>query len=132
MLGLDGLLPAGACLQEVAKMMGIARYWYAPTILWFGSGDHALLALCWVGIVASLLLIVNFWPRLMLAFCFLCFLSFIAAAQDFSGYQSDGMLLGAGFISLFLAPGGWKPGWVKRDPPPRAPVFLRRALSVTS
>ena len=38
--------------------------------------------------------------------CLVAFLSFIAAAQDFASYQSDGMLLEAGFISLFLSPAG--------------------------
>jgi len=47
----------------------------------------------------------------MLVVCFLCFLSFVSAAQDFSGYQSDGMLLEAGFLSLFLAPSGLYPAW---------------------
>jgi hypothetical protein len=63
-----------------------------------------LSALCWVGMIASLLLLLNVWPRGMLAISFVCFLSFISAAQDFSSYQSDGMLLEAGFISLFFAP----------------------------
>jgi hypothetical protein len=131
MLGPDGLLPAGQYLQEVAKAMGSARYWYAPTLLWLGSGDHALLALCWAGTAASVLLILNFWPRAMLAACFVCFLSFVSAAQDFSGYQSDGMLLCAGFICLFLAPGGWRPGWGERNFPPRAPLFLLQFLWFT-
>ncbi len=131
MLGPHGLLPAGSYLQEIARAMGSARYWYAPTLLWFGSGDHALLRLCWVGIGASLLLIANFAPRLMLAVCFVCFLSFIAAAQDFAGYQSDGMLLCAGFISFFLAPSGWRPGWGEREPPPRASRFLLQFLWFT-
>ena len=56
--------------------------------------------------IASLLLVLNVWPRATLLICFVCFLSFVAAAQDFSGYQSDGMLLEAGFISLFFAPRG--------------------------
>ncbi len=131
MLGPDGLLPAGSYLQEVTKAMGTARYWYAPTLLWLGSGDHALLGLCWAGIGASFLLIANFAPRLMLAVCFVCFLSFIAAAQDFAGYQSDGMLLCAGFISFFLAPSGWRPGWGEREPPPRASRFLLQFLWFT-
>jgi uncharacterized membrane protein YphA (DoxX/SURF4 family) len=131
MLGPQGLLPAGAYLEEVAKAMGWARFWYAPTLLWFASGDHALMVLCWVGLIASLLLFVNFWSRGMLAICFVCFLSFIAAAQDFSGYQSDGMLLGAGFISYFLAPRGCRPGWGGHDPPARAPLFLLRLLWFT-
>src|ERR1700722_4733214 len=90
MLGPQGLLPAGSYLQEVAKVMGRARYWYAPTLLWFASGDHTLMLLCWVGLIAAVLLISNLWPRATLAVCFVCFLSFVAAAQDFSGYQSDG------------------------------------------
>ena len=67
------------------------------------------MALCWIGLIASLLLVVNVWPRAMLLVCFFCFLSFVSAAQDFSGYQSDGMLLEAGFLSLFLAPSGFLP-----------------------
>src|SRR5258705_5619416 len=131
LLGPDGLLPAGSYLSEVAKVMGRARFWYAPTLLWLGSGDHALMVLCWAGLIASILLFLNFWPRAMLAICFLCFLSFVAAAQDFSGYQSDGMLLCAGFIGYFLAPRGWRPGWGEQDPPARAPLFLLRLLWFT-
>ena len=71
--------------------------------------------------IASLLLVVNIWPRGMLAICFVCFLSFVSAAQDFSSYQSDGMLLEAGFIALFFAPPGLRPGLGLRIPP-RAPV----------
>ena len=131
MLGPQGLLPAGSYLQEVAKVMGRARYWYAPTLLWFASGDHALMLLCWMGLLAALLLISNLWPRVMLAVCFVCFLSFVAAAQDFSGYQSDGMLLGAGFICYFLAPRGWRPGLAEQESPARAPLFLLRLLWFT-
>jgi hypothetical protein len=83
-----------------------------------------LLALCVAGMVASLLLVANIWPRAMLLICFAGFLSFIAAAQDFASYQSDGMLLEAGFISLFLAPAGLLPGWGAASPPPRASVLL--------
>jgi uncharacterized membrane protein YphA (DoxX/SURF4 family) len=131
MLGPQGLLPAGSYLQEVAKAMGRERYWYAPTLLWFASGDHALMLLCWIGLIASLLLIINFWPRATLAVCFVCFLSFVAAAQDFSGYQSDGMLLCAGFICYFLAPRGWRPGLGEQQPAARAPLFLLRLLWFT-
>jgi hypothetical protein len=60
----------------------------------------------------------------MLLICFLCFLSFVSAAQDFSGYQSDGMLLEAGFLSLFLAPSGIFPGFGAKQPPARAVIFL--------
>ena len=93
-------------------------------MLWFSTGPGMLNALCWVGMVASLLLVLNLWPRGMLALCFVCFLSFIAAAQDFSSYQSDGMLLEAGFISLFFASPGFHPGLGRTHPASRASHFL--------
>src|SRR5437870_12664231 len=98
--------------------------WFAPTLLWLSSSSHMLLGLCWMGMFASLLLVLNIWPRAMLVICFACFLSFVSAAQDFSGYQSDGMLLEAGFISLFFAPPGIRPGWGAVRPPIRASLFL--------
>jgi lipase maturation factor 1 len=74
--------------------------------------------------VASILVSLNVWPRVMLVVCFICFLSFVSAAEDFSGYQSDGMLLEAGFIALFFAPPGFRPGWGGVQPPSRASLFL--------
>jgi lipase maturation factor len=125
LIGPNGILPAGRYLQAVAQqLVGWQRFWYAPTLLWWSSSSAALNALCWAGMVASLLLVVNIWPRGMLAICFLSFLSFVSAAQDFSGYQSDGMLLEAGFISLFFAPSGWRPGLGGSHPPSRASLFL--------
>jgi hypothetical protein len=82
------------------------------------------MGLCWIGLIASVLLTLNLWPRGMLAICFVCFLSFIGAAGDFSSYQSDGMLLEAGFIALFFAPGGFRPGFAPTQPPSRASYFL--------
>ena len=63
-----------------------------------------MMTVTWIGIIASLIAFLNVWPRLSFFLCFVCFLSFVTAAQDFSGYQSDGMLLEAGFIALFFAP----------------------------
>jgi hypothetical protein len=125
LIGPQGILPAGPYLQAVAQALGHwERLWYAPTILWFSSGTGMLTALCWAGMIASVLLFFNLYPRGMLAICFVCFLSFIAAAQDFSSYQSDGMLLEAGFISLFLAPPGLRPGLGRSHPASRASHFL--------
>jgi lipase maturation factor 1 len=125
LIGPTGILPAESYLAEVAKALGHwQRIWYAPTILWFSAGSWMLLAICCFGLAASLLLVINFWPRLMLAICFACFLSFVAAAQDFSGYQSDGMLLEAGFIALFFAPRGLRPGLGQDHPPPWAALLL--------
>src|ERR1700688_4395931 len=124
LIGLNGILPAGEYLRAVTNSVGLARFWYAPTLLWFSTSNHALMALCWIGLLASILLTINIFPRSALALCFICFLSFVSAASDFSGYQSDGMLLEAGFISLFLAPPGFRPRLAPQSPPMRASIFL--------
>jgi hypothetical protein len=125
LIGSNGILPAGRYLQAVAQSLGPwERVWYAPTLLWFSSGTVMLHALCCAGLLASLLLLLNLWPRGMLIVCFVCFLSFVSAAQDFSEYQSDGMLLEAGFLSLFFAPPGLRPGLSRTHPASRASLFL--------
>jgi hypothetical protein len=124
LIGPEGILPANEYLQAVAHSFGrVEGLWFAPSVLWVSSGPHMLSALCWIGMVASILLVLNVWPRFMLTICFVCFLSFVSAAQDFSGYQSDGMLLEAGFIALFFAPRGIRPRF-GRTSPPRAALFL--------
>ena len=125
LIGPEGILPADEYLRLVAHSFGYSRgLWFAPTLLWLASGSHMLTAVCWVGMGASLLLALNAWPRGMLSICFVCFLSFVSAAQDFSSYQSDGMLLEAGFIALFFAPPGFRPGFGLASQPARASLFL--------
>ncbi len=125
LIGPDGILPANEYLQAVAHSLHYSRgVWFAPTVLWLSSSGHTLTVVCWVGMVASLLLVLNVWPRGMLVICFVCFLSFVSAAQDFSSYQSDGMLLEAGFIAFFFAPPGARPGFGLASPPSHASLFL--------
>src|SRR5260370_36428468 len=67
LIGPHGILPANEYLQAVAERFGHAGYWYAPTLLWFSSGPQMLKELCWVGMIASVLLVLNIWQRGMLA-----------------------------------------------------------------
>ena len=124
LIGPAGILPATEYLRAVAESAGRGRFWYAPTAFWLSGTSNMLMAVCWIGIVASVLVVLNAWPRGALFVCFLCFLSFVSAAGEFSGYQSDGMLLEAGFIALFFAPPGLRPGLGVGQPPIRASVFL--------
>ncbi|MDR3721851.1 MAG: lipase maturation factor family protein, partial [Candidatus Acidoferrales bacterium] len=126
LIGPNGILPAGDFLQAVSSAFHFWRFWFAPTLFWFGSSDHVLMLVCWVGAIASLLLVANVWPRAALAVSFICFLSFVSASQDFSSYQSDGMILEAGFIGLFFAPPGIWPGLARANPPSRASLYLLR------
>ena len=124
LIGPNGILPARDYLIQVTRVLGSARFWYAPTLFWWSASDRFLLGVVFVGMAASLLLALNIVPRGMLVICLISFLSFIAAAQDFASYQSDGMLLEAGFICLFFAPSGWRPRWGAADPPSRASRYL--------
>ena len=125
LIGERGILPAGPYLREVRTVLGGAQgVWYAPTLLWLDAGDRALAIVVGAGLVSSALLVVNVWPRVSIALSTLLFLSCIAALQDFSSYQSDGMLLEAGFLSLFYAPRGIRPGLGASDPSSRFSRFM--------
>jgi len=124
LIGPNGILPAPTYLDAVRQNVGSMRFWYAPTLFWFSSSSHAMMVVVWIGLIASILAFLNLWPRLCFFLCFVCFLSFVTAAGDFSAYQSDGMLLEAGFLALFFCPRGIWPGLGLTSPPARASVFL--------
>jgi hypothetical protein len=125
LIGERGILPADFYLRGIATQLGpLTRVWYAPTLLWISATDRALTFVVAAGIVASVLLVINVYPKWSVALCSLLFLSCIAALQDFSSYQSDGMLLEAGFISIFFAPRGARPGLGEDQPPSRFSLFM--------
>ena len=127
LIGERGILPAGEYLGNVHRVLGIVEaLWYAPTLFWLGAGDRALAIVVAAGILASLLLTANIWPRLTTIACAVLFLSCVAALQDFSSYQSDSMLLEAGFIACWFAPRGVRPRLGTPDPPSRMSLFMLR------
>ncbi len=125
LLGPRGILPAADYLVAVRHALGMPKaLWFAPTLFWISASDGALLAVTFLGAVGSVLLVLNLAPRLSVGMATVCFLSFIGAAQDFASYQSDGMLLEAAFISLFLAPRGLRPRLGAAHPASRLAIFL--------
>ncbi len=123
LIGPEGILPARQ-FMAAAQQLGITRYWYAPSLYWISASSSMMMAVTWIGLLASVVAFLNLWPRLSFLVCFVCFLSFIAVSSVFSSYQSDGMLLEAGFLALFFAPRGLRPGWGASDRPSRASWFL--------
>ncbi len=126
LIGSRGLLPAGTYLQQVRLYAGWKRLWLAPTLLWLSASDAMLQAIVWIGLVASVAIMLNLWPRVAIAVAGVAFLSFIGAAQDFSAYQSDGMLLEAALLSIFLAPRGLRPGFAPEQPVNAGALFMLR------
>ena len=127
LIGPRGILPVGELLALLRANATVpARLWMAPSLLWLSASDGALTALVVVGTLASLALIANLWPRLSLAVATVAFLSFVAVAQAFAYYQSDGMLMEASLFGLFYAPRGLRPGLGAASPPSRASLWLLR------
>ena len=124
LIGEHGILPAGETLAAIAEAAGKNRFWVAPSLFWISSSTHFIVAVMWIGLLASIAVFFNLWPRASLLICWLCFLAFVSAAGDFSSYQSDGMLLEAGFISMFFAPPGLRPGLGAEHPPIRLSLWL--------
>ncbi len=124
LIGPEGILPAQQYLHAVAEQMSLGRYWFTPSLYWISASNAALMTITWIGLIASVIAFLNVWPRLFFFVCFVCFLSFIAVSSVFSSYQSDGMLLEAGFLALFFAPRGLMPGWGASAPASRASRWL--------
>lgn len=124
LIGEHGILPAGETLAAFAQAAGHNRFWIAPSLFWISSSTYFIVAVTWIGLLASIAVFFNLWPRASLLVCWLCFLAFVSAAGDFSSYQSDGMLLEAGFISMFFAPPGLRPGLGAAHPPIRLSLWL--------
>ncbi len=127
MIGPRGLQPAAELFATLRLELTLpARLWAAPSLLWLSASNGALTALVAVGLIASLSLIANLWPRLSLAICAVAFLSFAAVGQAFAYYQSDGMLMEASVLGFFFAPRGLRPKLGAESPPSRASLWLLR------
>ena len=129
LIGDQGILPASEYLGVFAKdeaAAGWLRYLAAPSLFWFGTGRTFLNVYCAAGGIATILLVLNIFPRAALLLNWALYLSFAAVARNFSGFQSDGLLLESAFLGLFLAPPGFRPGLGMHFPPGRAVLWMFR------
>jgi uncharacterized membrane protein YphA (DoxX/SURF4 family) len=124
LIGSGGVCPAADLLQAVAKTTGAERYWLIPSLAWIDPSDGFLRFLCGGGVVLSALLILGLGTTPALVLLWLFWLSIVTISDVFSGFQSDGLLLEAGFLAIFLAPAQllaphWgAPAWMTRETAP--------------
>lgn len=111
LIGPRGILPARDLLRAARASLGPwARVAQFPSIYWLGSNAGAMHAVTLAGLLAAAAMVAHWHPRIATGICLVSFLSFLAVAQVFASYQSDGMLMTAGVISLWLAerkPSAW-------------------------
>src|SRR5712691_5969441 len=124
LIGSQGILPAAQYLQALRVHVGPERYRLAPTLLWLGAGDAALGLACAVGAVAAVLLICDVAPVACLALLWGLYLSLVTVGRDFLSFQWDVLLLEAGFLAIFLAPGHLLPGRSGAPPVSATVLFL--------
>ncbi|MGA2726327.1 MAG: lipase maturation factor family protein, partial [Terracidiphilus sp.] len=53
LIGPDGILPASQYLAAVARSLGSAKYWYAPSLFWISSSSQMMMAVTWIGLIAA-------------------------------------------------------------------------------
>ena len=116
LIGADGILPIAEKLAAIDQALGSEKYWVFPTIFWFDASDATLTAVCYAGMAAAVLLLLNRTTRSALVVCFVLYLSLVYAGQLFITFQWDFFLLESGFLAIFLTAGS------------RIVVFLYRLL----
>jgi len=125
LFGAGGIQPLAAGLAAAAAG---TPWWRAPSLLWFGASDAVLLALCWCGLALAALVVLGILPRLALALAWVAYLSFVSVGEPFLNFQWDALLLEAGFLAIFLAPGGVRPFGRDEREPSRVLLWLVRWL----
>jgi len=124
LIGSQGMLPAAEFLQVAAERLGVVRFWLLPTLCWLSSSDASLYALCAMGSLAAILLIIDVAPAACLGVLWVTYLSLVTVGQTFFLFQWDSLLLEIGFVSIFFAPWRWRPRWSGDAPAPLATRVL--------
>lgn len=102
LVGSNGILPIQSFLNAVYAQFGWRSYWLAPNVFWLNASDMMLQAVCWSGVLVSLLLILNVLPRISLLLLYVLYLSLVYAGQVFMAFQWDMLLLEMAIVAFFL------------------------------
>lgn len=108
LIGSNGILPVQHYLSLMKKTLGKRRFYYIPSIFWLKASDNALVAAVAIGIMVSLLLMLNLCPPVCLIVLYILQLSIVSTGQDFLGFGWEMFLLeitcNAFFLSLSPTP----------------------------
>jgi hypothetical protein len=130
LLGPNGIVPLSEFFQQLqAKFPGtLAAFTEAPSLFWLSAKPGMISFLAWSGMLAAAALVLNLWPRVALASCWLIFLSFAATWRVFSPAQLDNLMLEVALLCIPFAPAGFRPGLGATSPPRPLVLFMVRWL----
>ena len=124
LVGAEGILPTSEYLDRLLDTYGPDAYRRYPTLLWIASDDSVLTAICWLGALLSVILILGFAPVAVLLLLWVGYLSLSIGGQAFLGFQWDILLLETGLVACFYAPTGFRPKLTTETPPTTAARWL--------
>jgi len=104
LLGSRGLLPVTRWLTLLHGHYGALAYWKFPSLLWLGSSDGVMHALCWVGIALSAAALLGATNAILQLALWAIYMSFVHTGQIFYGYGWEIQLLETGLLAVFLCP----------------------------
>jgi lipase maturation factor 1 len=129
LIGPEGIAPVGNTWRAASAAWGPWRAAFRlPSVLWLGTGEGALSALCLVGALAGVVAAAGLAPRWALAAAWGLHVSLVTAGNVFWHFQWDALLTEAGLLTLLVAPAGLRPRWCVS--PPRASWLLVQLLLV--
>ena len=102
LIGENGILPLVDYLRALLRHYGTGIVLETPMVFWLAANDRLLELACLAGTLSALALTFGYWQRLSALVCWCLYLSLFYAAQLFTGYQWDLLLLEAGFAALLL------------------------------
>jgi len=113
--GEHGILPCSQLLSANVDL-GFARFFFLPTLSWLNCSDAFLQGMTVAGVVASLLVVAGILTGPALTICLVLWLSIVAQGGEFTQFQSDGMLVEATLLTLFIVPWNvFEPPWPVRE-----------------
>ncbi len=106
LIGDNGLLPADIFLDRVESAYGSKSnaFFQMPSVLWLYISDNALLALSWLGIILSLIVLIGYANAILMFILWALYMSFVHIGQTFYGYGWEIQLLETGFLAIFIVP----------------------------
>src|SRR6185437_152365 len=133
--GSHGILPTCDELHSISPDLGWLRFWVYPTVAWVNCSDATLQGITVAGVCLSILVILGIATAPGLVLLAVLWLSLVTGGGEFTGFQSDGMLVELTVLSLFLVPWQWlEPPWAvplkwrQQTAPPMPAIWLLRIM----
>ena len=120
LIGESGLFPAAFWVEDL-RAQGVG-FWSAPSLAWWSASNASLHAICYLGMLASALVVAGRLCVPALLVSFVAYLSLVNVGASFFLYQWDALLLEASLVAVPLATSGWRTSAFE------APTLARYAL----